>query len=87
MSAIAAFFARPAIKWGLIGLAVLALIAGTLFIVNRIYSKGEQAGQTKVITDVQADTIKEVDKARQQKEKADEEVRRTPYDDRVDGLR
>jgi hypothetical protein len=84
---IAEFFARPAIKYGAIVLAVLLLIGGTLFAVGNIYGKGERAGASSVTTKVQTETIRKVDDARKAKEKADEEVRRTPYDDRVDGLR
>jgi uncharacterized membrane-anchored protein len=84
---IAAWFAKPAVKYGAIGLVVVALIAGTLLAVNRIYGKGETAGASSVTNAVQTETIKKLDAARKSKERTDEEVRRTPYDDRVDGLR
>lgn len=84
---LAAWVAKPAVKHGLIALAVLILIGGTLLIVRSIYSKGEKAGGAGVSSAVQTETIRKVDDARKAKEKADEEVRRTPYDDRVDGLR
>lgn len=83
----AAILAKPAVKYGLIALAVVILIGGTLLIVRNIYSKGEKAGEAGVTSAVQTETIRKVDDARKAKEKADEEVRRTPYDDRVDGLR
>ena len=82
-----AFFARPAVKYGAIGLAILLLIGATLFAVNRIYSKGEKAGAGDVATKVQAETIKQTEKARQDKEKADEAVRDKPVDAVIDGLR
>lgn len=84
---VAAWLAKPAVKYGLIVAAVLILIGGTLLIVRNIYSKGEKAGEAGVTSAVQTETIRKVDDARKAKEKADDEVRRTPYDDRVDGLR
>lgn len=84
---IPAFLARPAVKYAAIGLAVLALIGGTLVVVNRIYSKGERAGKADVIKDVQTETIKTLKDARESKERTDEEVRKTPYDDKVEGLK
>lgn len=66
------------------GLAVATLIGGGI---AYIYNKGETAGTSAVKTEVQSKTIETLDAARNAKEKADEEVRRTPYGDRVDGLR
>jgi hypothetical protein len=80
MTAITAFLAKPAVKYGALVLAVLA-IAGF------IYLKGERAGSSGVINAVQSESLKKLDAARKSKERTDEEVRRTPYDDRVDGLR
>ena len=84
---IAAFFARPLVKYGAIAVGVLLLVGGTLFIVNRIYSKGETAGASGVTNAVQTETIKKIEDARKSKEKTDEEVRKTPYDDKIEGLR
>jgi len=81
-----ALFAKPLVKYGAIGVGLLLLVIGTLLVVNRIYSKGETAGASGVTNAVQSETIKHIEDARQSKEKTDEEVRRTPYDDRVDGL-
>ena len=80
MTAITAFLAKPAVKYGVLVLAVLA-IAGF------IYLKGERAGSSGVINAVQSESLKKLDAARKSKERTDEEVRRTPYDDRVDGMR
>lgn len=87
MTALAAWLARPAVKYAAIGLAVLVLIGGTLIVVGNIYGKGRKAGEAGVTSAVQTETIRQIEGARKEKEKADEEVRRTPYDDRVDGLR
>lgn len=87
IAAAGTWLAKPAVKYGLIAAAVLILIGGTLLIVRNIYSKGEKAGEAGVNSAVQTETIRKVDDARKAKEKADEEVRSTPYDDRVDGLR
>jgi hypothetical protein len=74
---------RPA----LIAIAAGLLIAATGAAVWFIYHKGETAGAALVTTKVQGETIRTLDAARISKEKTDEEVRRTPYDDRADGLR
>jgi hypothetical protein len=82
-----AFLARPAIKYGAIAVGVLLLIGATLFIVNRIYSKGEKSGASEVTTKVQTETIKKTDEARKDKVEADEKVRDKPIDAVIDGLR
>lgn len=72
-------------NWKLIAASAvaLAIVAGAWL----LFSKGEKAGAAAVKSDVQTETIKKLDAARISKEKTDEEVVRTPYDDRVDGLR
>lgn len=87
IATVAAWAAKPAVKYAAIGLAVLALIGATAWVLRSEFNKGRKAGEAGVTSAVQTETIRRVDGARQQKEKADEEVRRTPYDDRVDGLR
>ena len=84
---IAAWLAKPAVKYGGIALLALGLVVGALLVVNHIYRKGETAGAGKVTGAVQSETIRKLEDARKSKEKTDEDVRRTPYDDRVDGLR
>jgi hypothetical protein len=71
----------------LIALFAVALIAATGTAVSLVYRKGETAGAARVTTKVQSETIRTLDAARISKERTDEEVRRTPYDDRADGLR
>lgn len=66
-----------------IGLVALGLIAGAAW----FHVEGEKAGAAAVKGAVQTETIRTLDRARISKERTDEEVRRTPYDDRVDGLR
>lgn len=72
-------------NWKLVAAGALSL----LLIVGAavIYGKGEKAGTAAVKSAVQTETIKTLDAARISKEKTDAEVVRTPYDDRVDGLR
>ena len=82
-----AFLAKPAVKYVALGIAILLLIGGTLFAVNRIYSKGEDASRAKVISDVQTETIQKTDEARKDKERANETVRDKPIDAVIDGLR
>lgn len=84
---IAELFAKPAIKYGAIALAVLLIAGGVTYVLSSYYGKGFTAGETKVIDAVQTDTINATEKARTDKEKTNAEVRDTPYDDRVDGLR
>ena len=67
----------------LAAIAALALIAGAA----RLYGAAEKAGAAAVGSAVQTETIRTLERARIEKERTDEEVRRTPYDDRVDGLR
>lgn len=64
-------------------IAGLALILGAA----SFYLAGERAGASAVKDIVQTGTIRRLDDARISKEKTDGEVVRTPYDDRVDGLR
>jgi len=72
-------------NWKLVaaGLIILVLLGLLIY----VYNKGEKAGAAGVTNAVQSDTIKKQDAARISKEKTDEEVRNTPYLDRVDGLR
>lgn len=81
------FLATPLAKVVSVSLIALVLIGGTAWLLRSEFSKGRKAGEAGVTSAVQTETIRQVEGARQQKEKADEEVRRTPYDDRVDGLR
>lgn len=71
----------------------LAIVGGLLAVVLTaggiayVFHKGESAGSITVTNAVQQKTRETLDRARITKEKADEDVRRTPYSDRVDGLR
>lgn len=73
------------IQWAIVGglLAVVLTAGGIMW----IYDKGETAGSSKVTTAVQEKTVETLGRARTEKEKANEAVRRTPLDDLVDGLR
>lgn len=86
MASIGAFFAKPLIKYGAIALVLLGLVGFALWYIDDVRDEGAEAGASTVINEVQAETIKKLHEAQQSKEKTDEEVRRTPYDDRVDGL-
>jgi len=66
------------------GLLGAALIGGGILY---IYGEGKDAGAGAVKTEVQSKTIEMLDAARNSKEKADAEVRATPYSERVDGLK
>lgn len=70
-----------------IAMAAASLVAATAAGVWLVYRKGETAGAADTTTRVQSETIRTLDAARISKEKTDEEVQRTPYDDRADGLR
>ena len=83
---IAEFFAKPIVKYGGLALLAVALVAGTALVLRGEFSKGHKAGAAEVTNAVQSETIKTIDAARKSKERTDEEVRRTPYGDRVDQL-
>lgn len=66
------------------GLLGATLIGGGI---AYVYNKGETAGTSAVKTEVQSKTIETITKAQEAKEKADRDVRATPYSERVDGLK
>ncbi len=73
------------VNWKLIGAGLIILVLlGSYFYV---YHKGEKSGGATTTNSVQSDAIKKQDAARISKENTDEQVRNTPYDKRVDGLR
>jgi hypothetical protein len=71
----------------LIAMAAALLVAATVAGLGLVYRKGETSGAADVTTRVQSETIRTLDAARISRERTDEEVHRTPYDDRADGLR
>ena len=70
-----------------IAIAVAALVAAPAGGRWLGYRQGETAGAADITTRVQNETIRTLDAARISRERTDEEVQRTPYDDRTDGLR
>ena len=66
-----------------VGLAATLIIGG----IRALMDASERAGASEVKAKVSAETVRTLDDARISKERTDEEVRRTPYDDRADGLR
>jgi hypothetical protein len=78
-----AFLATIQAKIIAAGLLVAAIGGGIAY----VYHEGKDAGSNVITTAVQTRTIQTLDAARISKEKTDEEVHRTPYDDRADGLR
>ena len=66
------------------GLLAAALVGGGILY---IYGEGKDAGAGAVKNEVQSKTIETLDAARSAKEKADADVRATPYSERVDGLK
>lgn len=82
MATLASIFASSWFKPALYGvLAGIVVIAGVT-----IFNKIEDAGAQRAVNAVQTDTIKQMDNARKQKQRIDEEIRTTPYTDRVDRL-
>lgn len=73
------------IKLAIAGIVIAALIGGTA--VWQIWESGRRAEADKVDAKVSKETTRTIDAGVTAKEKADEEVRRTPYDDRVDRMR
>jgi hypothetical protein len=84
---IAAWFAKPLVKYGAIALGILALIVGVVIYLDSVRNEGRKAGAADVTTKVQEKALQELDAARKSKEKTDEEVRKTPYDDKLEGLK
>lgn len=66
------------------GLLIAALVSGAIY---WTYDEGRDAGSSAVKTEVQSKTIETINSAREAKERADAEVRATPYKEKVDGLR
>lgn len=64
-------------------LAAVLVVSGIAY----IFKKGESEGSATVTKAVQEKTVETLDKARETKEKADADVRATPFSERVDGLR
>lgn len=83
---IAAFLAKPAVKYGIAAALALGLVIGALLVVNHIYRKGETAGAGKVSGAVMEKTIKDIEAARKEKAETDEKVRNAPIDRVIDGL-
>ena len=77
------FLATMQAKIIAVGLLVAAIGGAILY----VYTKGETAGSSAVKDAVQSKTIETLNDARTAKEKADADVRATPYDQRVDGLK
>lgn len=74
-------------KYIVLAAAGIALLLGGLWLYHSIYSKGEKAGSSEVIKKVQTETVKAIERARTEKEKANEAVRSKPIDAVIDGLR
>jgi hypothetical protein len=87
MASFLTLVASPWFKYSAMGAAVLALIVGGILYHRSIYDAGKHDGKAEIVNDVQRKTIETLDAARISKERTDEEVYRTPFDDRVDGLR
>jgi len=68
----------------IVGLLIAVLVGGAISFIRH---EGEVAGSSNVKVEVQQETIRTLDAARISKERTDEEVHRTPYGDRADGLR
>lgn len=73
------------LPWKIAGVLALVLaVAGGVWL---IYHKGEVAGSAAVTTKVQETTIKTIDKARTEKDKAESVIRAKPIDEVIDGLK
>jgi hypothetical protein len=84
---IAAFFAKPLVKYGAIALGILALVVGVVIYLDSVRKEGRKAGAAEVTGAVQTETIKKTDEARKDKVEADEKIRAKPIDGVIDGLR
>lgn len=66
---------------------MVAVAIAAVILIAVVYSKGERAGASKVETEVQRETVKQIDRARTEKNKADDAVRSKPIDEVIDGLK
>lgn len=73
-------------KYGAVALALVALIGGVLLYLNSVETKGREAGKAIVTDAVKTETIKKTNDAVKAKDKADDEVGKTPYNDLVNNL-
>ncbi len=78
--------------FGLTGIKLYIIVAGLAVVLIGgaflyAFQKGETAGSGAVTSAVQSKTIETLDAARKAKEKADADVRETPYSGRVDSLK
>ena len=78
--------------FGLSNLQVLAIVAAIAVVAGAawtgwVYHKGEHAGSSDVTAKVNAETVEQLDKARQEKEKANETVRSSSPDANIDRTR
>lgn len=85
--AIAAWLAKPAAKWILGAAAIAAVAIAVAAVLRGEFNKGEAAGKAAVTQEVQRQTIRTIEGARESKEKADEAVRSDPVDSVIDSLR
>ena len=83
---VAAFLAKPAVKYGAIALAIVGMIVVVVLYLDGVRSDGKKAGAAEVTGAVQTETIKKVDEARKEKAKTDEKIRNAPLDSVIDGL-
>lgn len=74
-------------KLQLLAIAAVVAIAAAIATVAIVYRKGEKAGASDITVKVQEQTVKTIERARQEKEKTDATVRDTAIDAVIDGLR
>ena len=78
--------AKPLVKYGLLAAAALLLVGGTHWYVQSERAAAKKAGQNEVIVKTQENTVREQERSRAETEKRSEEIRNTPWQDRVDRL-
>ncbi len=86
MGAIVAWLAKPAVKWGAVALAVLAMAGIVTWVLTSTYKAGTTAGKAEVTGAVQKKTIETTTEHQQRKDRIDDEVAKTPYKDKLDAL-
>lgn len=86
MELLAGWFAKPLVKYGAISALAVALFIAGIAAYNSFANRYMKLGEVKVIGAVQSETIKALDGARTEKEKANATVRATPLDTLIDGL-
>lgn len=83
---VASFLAKPLVKYGLIALAVVAVLVLVVRYIDGVRSDGKSAGRNEVITKTQENTIVEIERARTETEAERDKIDKTDRDRLIEQL-